>query len=439
MHPASSPDSSVMAPSKPVKAVQSQTSRFSRGTFQSQTVASGAPKRPFQSQTASSGSPKPPFQGELDLTPPASSPPKKRRTNSSAKPKKKRTQTKKGVQPAAKLSPWRWTAVIGTEILALAISALIGIIAVLGHSVDWFAGTGLWSNLLPFAGTVLAIGIVNTLLLRVWLGMRAKLLLKGMLLPAILAVFVAIGAGWFAAQDEFSRDLGKLRTLVGGMQEAERNTIAHQVFAAYRRSDLTQMQRIIERAQIYLPTIYEAAKTFDVDPEIMVGIGATESSFYPRDSKDGGRGLFQITAPPKSAVSVVKKHLNVNNLDMLNQRHNTFAAAATLRIYLAEMHGDLFLGLLAYNIGPANGGLRSIMTQYGARDFVTIQPYLQNLPRDYPIRVLTAALAYRLWHAEGRLPRYEEGSNAMHIQSIGIPGLDQGFSEGKRIGKDKAA
>jgi len=414
--PLASPSGSpAIAPSKALNPVQSQ----------SQTVASGAPKRPFQ--------------GELDLAPPASPSPKKRRTNNTAKPKKKRTRAKKGVEQAAKLSPWRWTAVIGTEILALAASALIGIIAVLGHSADWFAGTGLWSNLLPFAGMVLAVGIANAVLLRLWLGMRAKLVLKGMVLPAILAVFVAAGAGWFAAQDEFGRDLGKLRSLVGGMQEAERNTIAHQVFAAYRRSDLAQMQRIIERAQIYLPTIHEAAKAFDVDPEVMVGIGATESSFYPRDSKDGGRGLFQITAPPKSAISVVKKHLDVDNLDMLNQRHNTFAAAATLRLYLAEMRGDLFLGLLAYNIGPANGGLRSIMTQYGARDFVTIQPYLQNLPRDYPIRVLTAALAYRLWHTEGRLPRYEEGSNAMHIQSVGIPGLNQGISPVKKISKDKAA
>jgi hypothetical protein len=63
------------------------------------------------------------------------------------------------------------------------------------------------------------------------------------------------------------------------------------------------------------------------------------------------------------------------------------------------------------------------MTQYGARDFVTIQPYLQNLPRDYPIRVLTAALAYRLWRMEGTLPHYEEGRNATRIQNVGIPGL----------------
>jgi len=48
---------------------------------------------------------------------------------------------------------------------------------------------------------------------------------------------------------------------------------------------------------------------------------------------------------------------------------------------------------------------------------------LQQLPRDYPIRVLSHALAFRLWKIEGKLPVYEEGDNAMRIQRIGIPGL----------------
>jgi soluble lytic murein transglycosylase-like protein len=160
-----------------------------------------------------------------------------------------------------------------------------------------------------------------------------------------------------------------------------------------------------------------------VDPEVLMGVGAAESAFYPRDSVDGGRGLFQITAPPAAAVTEAERRLRVEHLDPLNQRHNAFVAAATLRGYLDEMNGDVFLALLAYNIGPRNGGLRAIMTQYGARDFVTIQPYLQHLPRDYPIRVLSAALAYRLWRKGGLLPRYEDGDNALRIQNVGIPGL----------------
>jgi Transglycosylase SLT domain len=160
-----------------------------------------------------------------------------------------------------------------------------------------------------------------------------------------------------------------------------------------------------------------------VDREVLMGVGAAESAFYPRDSVDGGRGLFQITTPPAAAVTEAERRLHVDHLDPLNERHNAFVAAATLRGYLDEMDGDVFLALLAYNIGPRNGGLRAIMTQYGARDFATIQPYLQHLPRDYPIRVLSGALAYRLWRSGDLLPRYEDGDNALHIQNVGIPGL----------------
>ncbi|EKD39713.1 MAG: Lytic transglycosylase catalytic, partial [uncultured bacterium] len=108
---------------------------------------------------------------------------------------------------------------------------------------------------------------------------------------------------------------------------------------------------------------------------------------------------------------------------LTDPRYNAALGAATLRHYLAEMNGDLFLGLLAYNIGPANGGLRFIMQKYGATDFITIQPYLLQLPRDYPIRVLSYSLAFRIHRQEGRLLAYEEGQNALHIQTMGIPGM----------------
>jgi hypothetical protein len=112
---------------------------------------------------------------------------------------------------------------------------------------------------------------------------------------------------------------------------------------------------------------------------------------------------------------------------LANPRHNAFVAAATLKHYLAEMQNDLFLGLLAYNIGPRNGGLRFIMQQYGASDFVSMQPYLQQLPRDYPIRVLSYALAFKIRQHDGKLMSYQEGNNAKHIQSLGIPGLEMSY------------
>jgi hypothetical protein len=122
-----------------------------------------------------------------------------------------------------------------------------------------------------------------------------------------------------------------------------------------------------------------------------------------------------------------RRELSVDQLSLANPRHNAFIAAATLKNYLDEMHGDLFMGLLAYNIGPRNGGLKFIMQQYGATDFISMQPYIQQLPRDYPIRVLSYALAFRLWQHDGKLPAYQEGDNAVHIQRLGIPGMETVF------------
>ncbi|WP_228720070.1 transglycosylase SLT domain-containing protein [Methylococcus geothermalis] len=364
---------------------------------------------------------------EQDSAPKApDKPAPKPRPKRQSKPRRRRKK-KKSV-PA-----WKRTAMICTETGALTASALVAIIAVLGHSADWFSGTGFWAHLLPFAATVLALALLHALVLRFWFLIRPWLAGKTEILPAILAVLIAIGAGTHASREQFRHELGSLRTLVGGKEEAERVTLAHQVFAAYRRSNLADLQRLIERSRNFWPAVQEAAASFDVDTEILLGVASAESSFLPRDSKDGGRGLFQITAAPASAMEAARKRLDAAKLDLANPRHNAYVGAATFRHYLADMHGDLFLALLAYNIGPRNGGLQSIMSQYGARDFVTIQPYLQNLPRDYPIRVLSSALAFRLWRVDGKLPRYEEGGNAMHIQNVGIPGLEPGIPAGSPV------
>ncbi|MFO1418306.1 MAG: transglycosylase SLT domain-containing protein [Methylotetracoccus sp.] len=341
------------------------------------------------------------------------------------RPPKARSRTAKAFVRQALAHPgWVRALVLTAEIAGLAIGALILIMATLGRTAERFSGTGLFSSLLPFAAVVLGLALLTALALGAWWRCRNWLASLRSFLPALGAVLLALSAGWFASQDWFDAALQQFRALVGGTEQAERTAIAHQVFASYRRTDLGQFQKMLDRAQPFLPVIRDAAAAYKVDEDVLVGLGAAESSYLPRDSKDGGRGLFQITAPPKAAVERARDDLDVSRLDLRNDRHNAFVAAATLSHYLNEMRGDLFLGLLAYNIGPRNGGLLSIMSQYGARDFVTIQPYLQNLPRDYPIRVLTGALAYRLWRIEGRLPRYEEGRNARRIQGLGIPGLE---------------
>jgi hypothetical protein len=315
---------------------------------------------------------------------------------------------------------------LGLEVLGLVTAAVAIIMVVLGYSAGWFSGTRFFSSLLPFAVFVLGLVVVTAVFLISWWRLRKWLLEQSSLLPSMLASGFALVMGCFVMLGHFSHGLENFRTLVGGRQEDRRISLAHQVYAAYRRSDMTQMQKMIERAQQYAPVIKDAAKAFDIDVNLLQGLAAAESSYLPRESKDGGKGLFQISQVPGATMEQAGKRLLVDKISLADPRHNAFVAAATLKYYLAQMHNNLFLGLLAYNIGPANGGLHFIMKQYGATNFVTIQPYLQQLPRDYPIRVLSYSLAFRLWQQEGRLLAYEEGKNALQIQRIGIPGLKAG-------------
>lgn len=356
--------------------------------------------------------PKPPTDSK-STQPPAKAPPK--RPRQPAKSRKKRPTL-----PANSLQ--RRMTYLALELLGLAIIGLSVVMIILGYSASWFSGTRFFSSLLPFAAGILLLILAAAGLLTGWYQIRKHLHSKLPAASPALAIALALIIGWFVTQNSFSQAFGHFRTLVGGKQEAGRVTLAHQVYAAYRRYNQAQLQQLLNRSQQYDAAIKEAAKTFEIDANLLQGIAATESSFLPRDSADGGHGLFQITQVPKVITAQAEKYLGVK-ASLIDPKHNAYIAAATFKYYLAQMHGDLFLGLLAYNIGPANGGLKSIMQQYGATDFVTIQPYLQQLPRDYPIRVLSHALAFRLWQKEGKLLPYEEGKNAIRIQAIGIPGL----------------
>ena len=259
------------------------------------------------------------------------------------------------------------------------------------------AGPSFWSHLLPFVLVVLGIGTFTVAILRGWILARHVVAETRPHIPAVLAVLLALVSLYATSQPPYQRSVASLRAWLGGRWIVQQETIAHQVYASYRRTDLHAFEVMWDRAQPYEAFVTEAAHTFDLDPELLMGVAAAESSFLPRTSSDGGHGLFQITAPPIEAVAAAKRALGTAELDVENPRQNAFTAAATYQVYLRQMHGDPFMALLAYNIGPKNGGFHSIMQQYGARDLATIQPYLQNLPRDYPIRVLSSALCRRHW------------------------------------------
>lgn len=316
---------------------------------------------------------------------------------------------------------------LGVEWMALALIALLGTILALGSSAHSFAGSSFFASLLPFAAGVAIWVVIAAILLLTWIKWRSWLRNRLISLPAILALSLSGGMLWFIFHDGYMPVVTHLRSLVGGKQQAERMTLEHQVYAAYRRHGLPQLQKMIDRSAVYNPDIRMAAQIFGLDEHVLQGVAATESSFMPRTSHDGGQGLFQVTVVPKAILQQVARQLATKTLDASNPRHNAFIAAATLKQYLDDMKGDLFMGLLAYNIGPRNGGLRFIMQQYGASDFISMQPYLQQLPRDYPIRVLSYALAFKLWQQDGKLLAYQEGDNAVHIQRIGIPGLRSFF------------
>jgi len=323
-----------------------------------------------------------------------------------------------------KRQPERWSALPLIEAVVLASAALLVVIDVLGRAAARLSGVDLWRSLVPFAAVVLALALGLGAAIWLWLVARAPLRRRRAWLPMLAAATLASGIVWLCSGPAFESDTAALRALLGGRAEAERRALAHQAFAAYRRTPPEAWKRMLERAAPFEAEVRRAAAAFAVDAEILMGVAAAESGFKPRDSSDGGRGLFQITTAPAKAMREVRAVLGAPTLDPRQTRDNAHLAAATLRSYLAEMNGDLFLALLAYNMGPRNGGLLAIMQQYGAGDFVTIQPYLQNLPRDYPIRVLSAALAYRLLRREGSLPRYEDGDNALRIQRVGVPGLE---------------
>ncbi|MDZ4153196.1 MAG: transglycosylase, partial [Methylicorpusculum sp.] len=199
---------------------------------------------------------------------PAKAQPK--RQKQPAKPRKKRSKI-----PPHSLQ--RRMTYLALELLGLAIIGISVVMIILGYSANWFSGTRFFSSLLPFAAGILLLILAAAGLLTGWYKIRKHLHSKLPAASPALAIALALIIGWFVTQNSFSQAFGHFRTLVGGKQEAGRVTLAHQVYAAYRRYNQAQLQQLLNRSQQYDAAIKEAGKVFDIDANLLQGIAATES------------------------------------------------------------------------------------------------------------------------------------------------------------------
>jgi hypothetical protein len=84
---------------------------------------------------------------------------------------------------------------------------------------------------------VLTLGFAAAVLLRSWIAARARLARRLPWSPAAFAGLLALGALGFATRPVFQAEVASVRLWLGGSAEAQRQALAHQIYAAYRRAD----------------------------------------------------------------------------------------------------------------------------------------------------------------------------------------------------------
>lgn len=140
----------------------------------------------------------------------------------------------------------------------------------------------------------------------------------------------------------------------------------------------------------YGKTIFEVAKTYGVDPYLLIAKGITESSLdheacIPGGSRYNGYGVgvFQLENPDGREVKAwnfqngCEDSLLVTMENATDFRKNTEAAAMYLQNRLELYNGNVYLALQSYNYGPAM--MKIVIHDYAKKMGITEEEVKNNI------------------------------------------------------------
>jgi soluble lytic murein transglycosylase len=210
-------------------------------------------------------------------------------------------------------------------------------------------------------------------------------LILGLLLPATL--FTSISSDAVEAPEE---KLNVSTAVASSVQEVSAEDV--QESAEMR---MIKIQMILEKFKTGLPLknklrlaqlIYHESLKYDYDPELVLALIITESSFNNwSKSRMGAMGLMQILPTTGRDVAKAKK-IPWHGKKTLFDPHLNIKLGIH---YLAELHdrfGDLEIAITAYNYGPSR--------------VAEMQKNCDLLPRTYTDRVMNTYQRFLEWDVE---------------------------------------